>query len=51
MWGGAAGDAPLPIAILGMSDWDEFDALTDRLESAIKQGQPSTEMYRPDGSR
>jgi hypothetical protein len=36
-WGGCAGDAPLPIDVLGCTSQDEFDALTDHLVAAVKQ--------------
>jgi hypothetical protein len=43
-WHGSASWVPLPIEALGMSDWDEFDALTDRLRAAVGRGEPLTEL-------
>lgn len=43
-WGGSAGSAPMPIEVLGLSTWDEFDALTDRLRGAITRGEPLTNL-------
>jgi hypothetical protein len=40
-WGGPASYAPLPIErLFGISDWAEFDTLTERLAHAITQRQP-----------
>jgi hypothetical protein len=43
-WSGPAGWKPLPIDALGLSDWDAFDALTDRLRAAVSQGDALTEL-------
>lgn len=43
-WQGSAGWKPLPIEALGLSNWDEFDALTDRLRDAVTRGEPLTEL-------
>jgi hypothetical protein len=43
-WQGSAGWKPLPIEAMGISDWDEFDALTDRLRAAVGRGEPLTEL-------
>lgn len=43
-WGGCASDAPLPVNLLGFTGWDEFDALTDRLATAIKHGEPLLDL-------
>jgi hypothetical protein len=43
-WGGAASDAPLPVSLVGVSDWEEFDALTDRLATAVKAGEPLSDL-------
>ena len=43
-WGGAASDAPLPVGLVGVSDWEEFDALTDRLATAVKAGGPLSDL-------
>lgn len=43
-WSGPAGWTPLPIEALGLSNWDEFDALTDRLRDAVTWGQPLTDL-------
>ena len=47
-WRGPAGWTPLPIEALGLSNWDEFDALTDRLRDAVTRGEPFTDL---DGAR
>ncbi len=39
-WGGAASYAPLPVSIVGATNWVEFDQLTERLRHAIKNAQP-----------
>jgi hypothetical protein len=43
-WHGSASWVPLPIEALGMSDWDEFDALTDRLRAAVGRGEPLADL-------
>jgi hypothetical protein len=43
-WHGSASWTPLPIEALGLSDWDEFDNLTERLENAVKSGEPLTDL-------
>lgn len=43
-WGGSASWKPLPIEAMGISDWDEFDALTDRLRAAVGRGEALTEL-------
>lgn len=43
-WQGSAGWAPLPIDALGLSSWEEFDALTDRLRDAITRGEPLSDL-------
>lgn len=43
-WHGSASWTPLPIDALGLSDWDEFDHLTERLETAVKSGEPLTDL-------
>jgi hypothetical protein len=43
-WQGSAGWTPLPIEAMGLSDWDEFDALTDRLRVAVGRGDPLTDL-------
>jgi hypothetical protein len=43
-WQGSAGWTPLPIEALGLSNWDEFDALTDRLRDAVTRGEPLTDL-------
>lgn len=43
-WGGCASDAPLPVNFLGFTGWDEFDAVTDRLATAIKSGEPLLDL-------
>lgn len=43
-WHGPAAWKPLPIEVLGLSDWDEFDQLTDRLENAVKRGDPLADL-------
>ena len=41
---GSASWTPLPIDALGLSDWDEFDALIDRLRDAVTRGDPLTDL-------
>jgi hypothetical protein len=43
-WGGCASDAPLPVRLVGAANWDEFDALTDRLATAVKHGEALTDL-------
>src|SRR5262249_16282187 len=43
-WGGCASDAPLPVRLVGAANWDEFDALTDRLATAVKRGEALTDL-------
>jgi hypothetical protein len=43
-WGGLASYKPLPITILGVSDWAKFDPLTDRLATAITQHEPLSDL-------
>jgi hypothetical protein len=43
-WQGSAGWKPLPIEAMGISDLDEFDALTDRLRAAVGRGEPLTDL-------
>jgi hypothetical protein len=43
-WGGPASYAPLPITILGLTSWDEFDNLVDRLSAAIGGKTPLSDL-------
>jgi hypothetical protein len=43
-WRGAAGWAPLPIDALGLTSWDDFDSLTDRLRDSILRKDSMTEL-------
>jgi hypothetical protein len=43
-WGGLASYKPRPLPILGVSDWAEFDALTDRLATAITQHESLSDL-------
>jgi hypothetical protein len=47
-WGGLASNKPLPLTILGVSDWAEFDALTDRLARTITEHE---ELFDVDWAR
>lgn len=40
MWGGPAGNRPLPVAALGYRDWADFDSDTDRLRARLDQSDP-----------
>ena len=43
-WALSAADAPFPYQVLGLSTWDEFGALTLRLERAVADGEPLTDV-------
>jgi hypothetical protein len=43
-WRGPAAWVPLPIEALGLTNWDEFDALTDRLRESILFSDPLIDL-------
>ncbi|EFG79546.1 hypothetical protein HMPREF0591_0523 [Mycobacterium parascrofulaceum ATCC BAA-614] len=43
-WALSAADAPFPYQVLGLSTWEEFGALTLRLERAVADGEPLTDL-------
>src|SRR5262249_38465099 len=43
-WALAAADAPFPFQVLGLSTWEEFGELTVRLERAVTNGEPLTNL-------
>jgi hypothetical protein len=43
-WALSAADAPFPFQVLGLSTWDEFGELTLRLERAVTDGEPLTNL-------
>jgi hypothetical protein len=43
-WALSAADAPFPFQVLGLSTWEEFGALTVRLERAVTNGEPLTNL-------
>ncbi|ORB75237.1 hypothetical protein [Mycobacterium scrofulaceum] len=43
-WALSAADAPFPYQALGLSTWEEFGALTLRLERAVADGEPLTDL-------
>jgi hypothetical protein len=40
----SAAGAPFPFQVLGLSTWEEFGELTLRLERAVAQGEPLTDL-------
>jgi hypothetical protein len=40
----SAADAPFPFQVLGLSTWEEFGELTVRLERAVTDGEPLTNL-------
>ncbi|HME76351.1 MAG TPA: hypothetical protein VKI00_12075 [Mycobacterium sp.] len=43
-WGLSASDAPFPFQVLGLSTWDEFGELTVRLQRAVENGDPLSNL-------
>jgi hypothetical protein len=43
-WGLSASDAPFPFQLLGLSSWDEFDELTVRLQRAVENAEPLSNL-------
>jgi hypothetical protein len=43
-WALSAAGAPFPFQVLGLSTWDEFRALTVRLEHAVTDGEALTDL-------
>ena len=43
-WALSASDAPFPFQVLGLSTWEEFGELTLRLERAVTNGEPLTNL-------
>lgn len=43
-WALAASDAPFPFQVLGLSTWEEFGELTLRLERAVTEDEPLTDL-------
>lgn len=43
-WGWSASDAPFPFQVLGLSTWEEFGKLTVRLQRAVENGEPLTNL-------
>jgi hypothetical protein len=43
-WGLSASDASFPFQVLGLSTWEEFGALTVRLERAVKNADPLSNL-------
>jgi hypothetical protein len=43
-WGLSASDAPFPFQMLGLSTWEEFGNLTVRLEGAVANGEPLSDL-------
>lgn len=43
-WGWSASDAPFPFQLLGLSTWEEFGGLIVRLQRAVAEGEPLTDL-------
>jgi hypothetical protein len=43
-WEATAADKPFPFQVLGLSTWEDFGRLTFRLERAVADGQPLTDL-------
>jgi hypothetical protein len=43
-WGWSASDSQFPFQILGMSTWEEFGELTYRLQRAVENHEPLTDL-------
>lgn len=43
-WGLSASDAPFPFQILEMSTWEQFGELTYRLQCAVENSEPLTDL-------
>ena len=43
-WALSAADAPFPFQMLGLSTWDEFGELTVRLQRAVENGDPLSNL-------
>jgi hypothetical protein len=43
-WALSAADSPFPFQVLAVSTWDEFGELTLRLERAVADGKPLTDL-------
>jgi hypothetical protein len=43
-WGWSASDAPFPFQVLGLSTWEEFGRLTVRLQGAVANDEPLTNL-------
>ncbi len=43
-WGWSASGAPFPFQVLGLSTWEEFGELTSRLQRAVANGEPLTNL-------
>jgi hypothetical protein len=43
-WGLSASDAQFPFQVLGLSTWEEFGELTVRLERAVENGDPLSNL-------
>lgn len=43
-WGWSASGKPFPFQVLGLSTWEEFGELTFRLQIAVAEGEPLTDL-------
>jgi hypothetical protein len=43
-WESSASGQPFPFQVLGLASWDEFGELTLRLEHAVTDGEPLTDL-------
>jgi hypothetical protein len=43
-WGWSASDAPFPFQLLGLPTWEEFGSLAVRLQRAVTEGEPLTDV-------
>jgi len=43
-WGWSASGKPFPFQVLGLSTWEDFGELTFRLQLAVAEGEPPTDL-------